>query len=278
MPDEIKNNKRKPRKRRKKRADGEIHRGIYILPNFFTTCNIFAGFFGIISAIGGKYETAAVAVGFSWVFDVIDGKVARITRSTSRFGVEYDSLADLVAFGVSPALLMYMWALQPYGRWGWGAAFIYIACAALRLARFNVQIEAVDKRYFMGLPSPGAAGVMAATVILMSAYEGPHIPNASIILLIMTGFLGFLMVSNIPYNSFKELPMLKSKPLPALFVLVVLLSVIAANPRIMVFSMLLAYGLSGPVAYLFRLGKRPRNMRDDQVPEPVDKELPSVSE
>src|SRR5512139_3217304 len=156
MSAEIK--KRRPRKRRWRRFKdrGEKpRRGTYIVPNLFTTANLFAGFFGIVSAIDGKFELAAMAILVSCVFDILDGKVARLTKATSRFGVEYDSLADLVAFGVGPGILIYLYGLKDFERLGWLAAFVFVACGALRLARFNVQVEVSSKKYFTGLPIPG---------------------------------------------------------------------------------------------------------------------------
>ena len=148
-----------------------MRRGTYIWPNLFTTANLFSGFFGIVNSINGDFELAAIAVLASCVFDILDGKVARLTGGTSRFGVEYDSLADLVAFGVGPGLLMYLMALKPYGRVGWLAAFVFMACGALRLARFNVQVETTSKKYFVGLPIPGGASMIAATVLFLSHWN-----------------------------------------------------------------------------------------------------------
>ncbi|QCQ21228.1 CDP-diacylglycerol--serine O-phosphatidyltransferase [Desulfoglaeba alkanexedens] len=249
MSDEMsKSRSSRKRRRSKRRADGEINRGTYILPNLFTTANLFSGFYGIVSTISGNYQAAAIAILVSCLFDILDGKVARYANATSRFGVEYDSLADLVAFGVGPALLLYLWALKPFGRVGWLAAFVFVACGALRLARFNVQVNSVSKKYFVGLPIPGAACMVATTVLFFCEWKGPHFSGSSAILLGVTYLLGFLMVSNIRYNSMKELEVVKGKPLPALFVVVVLLSVVAAKPRIMLFSLLVAYVISGPLS------------------------------
>lgn len=253
MSDEVKNRRpAKKRRRPNRRRDGDIHRGTYILPNLFTTANLFSGFFGVVSAINGKFQTAAIAILVSCLFDVLDGKVARITRATSRFGVEYDSLADLVAFGVGPGILIYLWALRPFGRLGWLAAFLFVACGALRLARFNVQVDSVSKKYFVGLPIPGAASMVATTVLFLHHLRGPQFDPSSVIFLVVTYLLGFLMVSNVPYNSFKELEVIKGKPLPTLFVVVVLLTIVAARPQIMLFSLLLAYVISGPLGLLAR--------------------------
>lgn len=255
---------KKPKRRRSgRKRGGEVHKGTYILPNLFTTGNLFAGFYGIICAINGNYHTAAVAILVSCLFDILDGKVARITRATSRFGVEYDSLADLVAFGVAPGLLIYLWALKPFGRLGWLAAFLFVACGALRLARFNVQVDSVSKKYFVGLPIPGAASMVATTVMFLQHLRGPAFDPSSVVFLLVTYLLGFLMVSSVPYNSFKELEVIKGKPLPTLFVVVVLFTIVAARPQIMLFSLLLAYVISGPLGLLSRWLKHQRGGAED---------------
>ncbi len=265
MSAEIK--KRRPRKRRWRRfreRDGKPYRGTYLVPNLFTTANLFAGFFGIISAINGKFEIAATAILFSCLFDILDGKVARLTKATSRFGVEYDSLADLVAFGLGPGLLVYLWALRPFGRVGWLAAFVFVACGALRLARFNVQVGTVNSKYFVGLPIPGAATMLATTVLFLDGWEisSPHLLGVP--LLVCTYLLGFLMVSTIPYNSFKDLEFVKSKPLPVLFLVIVLVTVVAMSPGPMMFTLLLTYVISGPLEYLL---KRYRTRKSGQETE-----------
>ncbi|HQN17953.1 MAG TPA: CDP-diacylglycerol--serine O-phosphatidyltransferase [Syntrophobacteraceae bacterium] len=265
MSTEIK--KRRPRKRRWRRfkdREGEALRGTYILPNLFTTANLFSGFFGIVSAINGKFEIAAIAILVSCLFDILDGKVARLTKATSRFGVEYDSLADLVAFGVGPGLLVYLWALRPFGRLGWLAAFLFVACGALRLARFNVQSGTVSSKYFVGLPIPGGATMIATTVLFLYGWEisSPHL--LGIPLLVFTYLLGFLMVSTIPYNSFKDLEYVKSKPLPVLFGVVVLVTVVAVSPGPMMFTILLTYVISGPLEYLV---KRYRGSLSTETPD-----------
>jgi CDP-diacylglycerol---serine O-phosphatidyltransferase len=265
MSAEIK--KRRPRKRRWRRfreRDGKPYRGTYIVPNLFTTANLFAGFFGIINAINGKFELAATAILFSCLFDILDGKVARLTKATSRFGVEYDSLADLVAFGLGPGLLVYLWALRPFGRLGWLAAFVFVACGALRLARFNVQVGTVNSKYFVGLPIPGAATMLATTVLFLDGWEilSPHLLGVP--LLVCTYLLGFLMVSTIPFNSFKDLEFVKSKPLPVLFLVIVLVTVVAMSPGPMMFTLLLTYVISGPLEYLL---KRYRTLKSGQETE-----------
>jgi len=270
MSAEIK--KRRPRKRRwrrfKERGD-KPRRGTYIVPNLFTTANLFAGFFGIVSAIDGKFEMAAMAILVSCVFDILDGKVARLTKATSRFGVEYDSLADLVAFGVGPGLLVYLWALRPFGRLGWLAAFVFVACGALRLARFNVQVGTISSKYFVGLPIPGGATMIAATVLFLDGWEisSPHLLGVP--LLVFTYLIGFLMVSTIPYYSFKDLEFVKSKPLPVLFLVIMLVTVVAVSPGPMLFTILLTYVGAGPLEYLLKRYRTLQSRKETEADEVV---------
>lgn len=257
--------KRKSRKSRKKK------RGIYLLPNLLTTGNLFCGFYGIVAAINHDFKTAAIAILFACLFDILDGKVARLTGTNSRFGVEYDSLADLVAFGVAPAVLVYLWALEPFGRLGWVAAFLFVACGALRLARFNVQADSVSKKHFVGLPIPGAA-LMVATTVLFFYRMGGSGPTKHFLLLAMTYLLGFLMVSSIPFNSFKEFDGFQRMPFRTLFIIVLLFSVIAAQPSIMLFTFGLVYVSSGPIGYLIRLL---RSRRESVAEEALSQEAPT---
>ena len=226
-----------------------------------------SGFFGIIKSIGGEFELAAIAVLASCVFDILDGKVARMTGSTSRFGVEYDSLADLVAFGVAPGLMIYLMALKPYGRVGWLAAFVFVACGALRLARFNVQVETTGKKFFVGLPIPGGATMIATTVLFLRYWpitvQGPLIGPA---LLVMTFLLGSFMISTMPYNSFKDMEFIKARPSSVVFGVIVLVSVIAVAPPVMLFLTLLLYTLSGPVRWT--AWKIMGNGKKESPPEP----------
>ncbi|MCU0588816.1 MAG: CDP-diacylglycerol--serine O-phosphatidyltransferase [Syntrophobacteraceae bacterium] len=262
MPPEVK--KRRFRKKRWRRLEeGEVHIGAYIVPNLFTTGNLMSGFFGIVSAINGNYQLAALAIFVSCVFDILDGQVARLTRATSRFGVEYDSLADLVAFGVAPSILMYLWALKPFGRMGWLAAFVFVACGALRLARFNVQVETSSKKYFVGLPIPGAANMIATTVFFIEGWRVDFTPYGAPSLLVVTYLLGFLMVSTVPFYSFKDFEMIKAKPIPVLCGVLVLMSVIAIEPQLMLFSMCLTYVLAGPVLFVVQ---RVRRKPAEQLP------------
>ena len=251
MPVEIK--KRRSRKKRWRRfREGGVPRGTYIVPNLFTTGNLFSGFFGIINAINGNFTMASVAVFVSCVFDILDGKIARLTRATSRFGVEYDSLADLVAFGVGPGLLIYLIALRSMGRLGWLAAFVFVACGALRLARFNVQVDTAGKKYFVGLPIPGAAAMLAATVLFIEDWTTLPLssPASMVVLLVLTFALGGLMISTTPFNSFKDFEVVKEKPSHVLFFVIVFLSVVAIKPGTMLFVLLTVYMMSGPVRWI----------------------------
>ena len=235
------------KKKKARRKSEGVKRGIYILPNLLTAGSLFFGFYAIIAAFNGKYLTAAIAILGSVLFDAIDGKVARLTRSTSRFGVEFDSLSDLVAFGVAPAILVFSWALRPYGRLGWLAAFLYVACGALRLARFNVQLDTVESRYFRGLPIPGAAGLIVATIFLFYRLDVQgEVTNLFILLMIY--LLAFLMVSNIRYPSFKDLKLLKRRPFGTLVAMILAIVVVVAEPAIMLFIFAAVYLLLGPLS------------------------------
>ncbi|MFQ5489006.1 MAG: CDP-diacylglycerol--serine O-phosphatidyltransferase, partial [Gammaproteobacteria bacterium] len=194
-------------------------RGIYLLPNLFTTAALFAGFYAIIAAIGGRYEAAGIAIFVAQFMDGIDGRVARLTNTQSDFGVEYDSLSDMIAFGLAPALVVYVWSLSSLGKLGWLAAFIYTAGAALRLARFNTQAGTADKAYFQGLPSPPAAALIAGLVWLCSDYGIPG-KDLAVFVLLVTAAAGVLMVSNIRYHSFKDINLKDRVPFVAILVLV----------------------------------------------------------
>lgn len=242
-----------------------IKKGIYILPNLITTGSLFAGFYSLISTLNGNYHAAALWIFASAVCDGLDGKVARLTGSTSRFGVEYDSLADLVAFGVTPALMVYAWALRPFGRLGWLAAFLFAACGALRLARFNVQVNTVESKRFVGLPIPAAASMVAATVLLFhhfdrlpqELFQAPFMfKRLAIIALIY--LLALLMVSNFRYYSFKDPALIRRQPFGFLLLAVILLIVVVAEPVVMVFGIMLCYVLSGPLTFLLTWPRRRR--------------------
>jgi len=234
-----------------------MRKGIYILPNLFTTGSLFAGFYGMIAGINGDYKTAAICILVSAVFDGLDGKVARATGTTSKFGVEYDSLADLVAFGVAPGLIMYFWALKPFGRLGWLAAFLFVVCGALRLARFNVQVETVESKRFVGLPIPAAASMVSATILFFHHMGWPS-SYKKLAIIVMIYLLAFLMVSNVKYYSFKDPEVIKKQPFGFLVLAVLLLIIIAAEPAIMIFALLCCYILSGPIGFIITWPRRRR--------------------
>ncbi|KAA3627781.1 MAG: CDP-diacylglycerol--serine O-phosphatidyltransferase [Proteobacteria bacterium] len=230
-------------------------RGIYLLPNLFTTAGLFAGFYAIVAAMKGHFEPAAIAIFVAMIMDGLDGRVARLTNTQSEFGVQYDSLADLVSFGLAPSLVVYQWALSGLGKPGWLAAFIYAACTALRLARFNTQVGIVDKRYFQGLASPAAAAVLAGLVWVGAEYEivGHDIGIGVLVLAIL---IGLLMVSNIRYHSFKELDLKGKVPFVAAVVIILVFAVIFMQPPEVLFSVALVYAISGPVLTLVQLRRR----------------------
>ena len=237
----------------KPRLPAEIRRrGIYLLPNLFTTAALFAGFYAIVQAMNQRFEQAAEAIFVAMVLDGLDGRVARLTRTQSAFGAEYDSLSDMVCFGAAPALVMYEWALKSLGRLGWIAAFVYCAGAALRLARFNTNICLVDKRFFQGLPSPAAAALCAGLVWVIDDFR---IERAEIIIGIAcatTLFAGITMVSNVPFYSFKDINFRRSVPFWALLLIVLALTVISTNPPMVLFLLFVAYGFSGYVFWVWR--------------------------
>jgi CDP-diacylglycerol--serine O-phosphatidyltransferase len=234
-----------------------MKRGIYILPNLVTAASLFAGFYSMVATLNGNYGSAAVWIFISAVCDGLDGKVARMTGTTSKFGVEFDSLADLVAFGVTPAFLMYAWALKPFGRLGWVAAFLFLVCGALRLARFNVQVDTVESKRFVGLPIPAAASMVASTVLLFSHFGWPS-SYKKFAIIAMIYLLAFLMVSSFRYYSFKDPALIKRQPFGFLLLAVVLLIVVAAEPVAMTFAIMLIYTLSGPVDFVFTWPRRRR--------------------
>lgn len=227
---------------------------IYLLPNLLTTANLFFGFFAVIQAIRGEFIYAAYCIVAAAVFDLLDGRAARLTRSTSKFGAEYDSLCDLVSFGVAPAITVYLWALQPFGRMGWLAGFLFMACGALRLARFNVQANVIEKAYFQGLPIPMAAGIVASSVLAFSdmGWEA----NGNPLLLAMTILLAFVMVSTFRYRSFKDLDLKSRVPFRYLIVGLSVMAVVAYRPEVNLFLLFLTYATLGAVFGVMRLGQR----------------------
>lgn len=234
-------------------------RSIYLLPNAFTTAALFCGFYAIIMAINLRFEHAAIAIFAAMVLDAVDGRVARLTNTQSEFGAQYDSLSDMVSFGMAPALVVYVWALRDLGQHGWGrlgwlAAFIYCACAALRLARFNTNIGVVDKRYFQGLPSPAAAALVAGFVWLMDDLGVPR-TELSWIACGITLYAGLTMVTNVPFYSFKDVNFRKSVPFIAIFVIVLIFVAISSDPPKVLFGIFVLYGLSGYGVYFWRRAK-----------------------
>jgi CDP-diacylglycerol--serine O-phosphatidyltransferase len=229
-------------------------RGIYLLPNAFTTAAIFCGFYAIVMAMNLKFDHASIAIFAAMVLDGIDGRVARLTNTQSEFGAQYDSLSDMVSFGVAPALVVYSWSLRGLGKLGWLAAFVYCAGAALRLARFNTNIEVVDKRYFQGLPSPAAAALVAGFIWLMDdlGFKGAELKWIS---WAMTLYAGLTMVSNVPFYSFKQVNFKKSVPFIAVFVIVLIFVAVSSAPPQVLFGFFVAYGLSGYGIFLWRLMK-----------------------
>lgn len=234
------------------------HKGVYLLPNLFTTAALFSGFYAIVSAMDGNFTHAAVAVFVAMVLDGLDGRVARLTNTQSAFGAEYDSLSDMVAFGVAPAVVVFSWALTDMGKAGWLFAFIYVAGAALRLARFNTHIGDDDGRYFTGLPSPSGAGLVAGMVWSLSDF-GVDASNISFLVGIMTALGGLLMVSNFRYYSFKDLDFKGRVPFFVILVVVLGFAVISSDPSRILWAMFVGYTLSGPVMSLWRW--RQRNKR-----------------
>lgn len=247
------------RSRRRVRLRDRLSIHIFILPNLLTTGNMFCGFFSIISAIKGDFLFAAYAIVAAAVFDMLDGRVARLTHSTSQFGAQYDSMSDLVSFGVAPGLLMFLWALQPFGRVGWLAGFLYMACAALRLARFNVQSQVLESKDFQGLPSPMSAGIIASSVL---AYRELSIEGSgNWYLLAITFLLGFVMVSTFRYRSFKELDLRKRMPFRYLVLGILIFLVVAWWPEVMLFVLFLSYAVLGAIFGVLNVGKGPRIRR-----------------
>lgn len=239
--------------------DEQHNKGIYLLPNLFTTAGLFAGFYAIVAAIRGDFSTAAIAIFIAMIMDGLDGRIARLTNTQSAFGAEYDSLADMVAFGLAPALVMFEWALSGMGKFGWMVAFIYAACGALRLARFNTQVGIADKRFFQGLPSPAAAACIAGWVWLGHNYE----LDTGVLTTVatpLTFITAILMVSTVRYHSFKELDLRGKVPFMVILGLVLLFALIAIDPPIVLFSAFMIYALSGPVLTLIQLRKH-RNER-----------------
>ena len=251
----------------KRNKKDRLRRGIYVLPNIFTSLNLFCGFYAVVAAIDGKFVAAAAVIIIAGVFDVLDGKIARATNTSSKFGVEYDSLADLVSFGIAPGLLMYLWALKPLGRIGWLAAFLFMACGALRLARFNTQVGRVSSDYFVGLPIPAAAAMNAAMVLLWER-AGFGIEANQLFILIMLYVLAFLMVSNIKYVSLKRAELFKRMNFNVLVAIILILIFIAAQPSIALFIVGFLYVVSGPIMLvLWFMGLKRKKTKPQEIDE-----------
>jgi CDP-diacylglycerol--serine O-phosphatidyltransferase len=271
-------NEREPWPARRRRASSSLRKGVYVLPSLITTFGLFSGFYSVIASVRGDFLVAAVAILIANVFDILDGRVARLTNTTSRFGIEYDSLADLIAFGVAPGILVYRWALQPWGSWGWLAASLYVTCGALRLARFNVQYDTAEKRHFLGLPIPAAAEVIASTVLLYYYLGGQGATHKRALLLLLTYGLAGLMVSNIKYFSFKETELYRRQPFWILVAVIIVLKLLIAEPQVMLFAGFSLYAASGPLRWAVKrvrveLRRRDRRLeaeppRQPEVPHP----------
>lgn len=229
-------------------------KGIYVLPNLFTLAALFGGFYAIVMAMNGNFELAAIGVFCAMVLDSLDGRVARMTNTQSAFGEQMDSLADMVSFGAAPALIAYEWALKGIGRWGWMAAFVYCACAALRLARFNVNTSVVDKRFFQGLPSPAAAALVMGFIWLMNelGYSGADVVWSCFVLCM---YAGLTMVTNVPFYSFKDVQMRRSVPFAVIVLLALVIAIINIHPPTVLFSLFVVYGASGYALYAWRRAK-----------------------
>ncbi len=224
--------------------------GVYLLPNLFTTAALFAGFYAVIAAMRGEFESAAIAIFAAGVFDGLDGRIARLTNTSSKFGAEYDSLADMVSFGVAPALVMFSWGLEELGKFGWSAAFIYVACAALRLARFNTTSDTADNSYFTGLASPAAAAIIASAVWVCYdlGWAGEALPGeVSVVAALLTGLVGLLMIANFPYNSFKGVDFRGRVPFVVMILVVLAFGLVTLDPPLVFLLAFLAYACSGPV-------------------------------
>ena len=260
-------------KRKKRFKKEKSRRGIYILPNIFTSLNIFCGFYAVIASIDGKFIAAAVAIIIGVMFDIMDGKIARATNTSSKFGIEYDSLADLISFGLAPGLMIYLWALKPLGRIGWLAAFLFMACGALRLARFNSQVGTISSDYFVGLPIPAGAG-MSATTVLFCHKVGIAGQVNPIFILVFLYMLSFLMVSTLKYNSFKKPELFRKMNFNVLVAVILIFIFIAAQPSIALFLLGIAYVISGPI-YAIRYHKQAKKEKaetrkiDDHSSSPI---------
>ena len=245
-------------------------RGIYLLPNLFTTAALFAGFYAIVEGMSGRFEAAAVAIFIAMVLDGADGRIARMTNTQSAFGAEYDSLSDVISFGLAPAIVLYTWSLSSMGKLGWLAAFFYAAAAALRLARFNTQVGTADKRYFQGLPCPMAAAVMAGLLWFATDYGLPG-EDLTWVCFIITIVTGVLMVSNVRFHSFKEVDLRGRVPFVALLVVLLIFMLVFSDPPLVLFALALFYAVSGPLLTLVHIRRRRAERKAQNVSEEATK-------
>ncbi len=245
------------------------HKGVYILPNLFTTASLFLGFLGMVYSIEGQFEYTAMCILGSCLFDGLDGKIARLTNTTSEFGVQFDSLADLVAFGAAPGLMMYQWQLSEFGTLGLMASFLLVACGALRLARFNVQSAVTSKKFFVGLPIPAQASTLACLVLFVPSlperFAADVLPTASLVLVYV---LSFLMVSTMRYASFKEYGCIKAHPFSSMVTAILLFVMVASRPKMLGFLFFLGYLISGPIYTMFILSPRGSKLLRESQKEP----------
>lgn len=245
-------------------------KGIYVLPNLFTLAGLFGGFFAVVMAMNQRFDMAAVGVFSAMVLDSLDGRIARMTNTQSAFGEQMDSLADMVSFGAAPALVAYEWGLRGLGRWGWIAAFVYCACAALRLARFNVNTGVVDKRYFQGLPSPAAAAVVCGFIWVMNE-AGVSGAQVAWPMFVLALFTGLTMVTNLPFYSFKDLQMKKSVPFIVIVLIALGIAIINIHPPTVLFALFVVYALSGYGVYVWRRFKgQPTSVISTSTQEPEE--------
>jgi CDP-diacylglycerol--serine O-phosphatidyltransferase len=257
-----------PQGARRKRS-----KGIYVLPNMITLAALFGGFYAIVMAMNGRFDLATVGIFAAMVLDSLDGRVARMTNTQSAFGEQMDSLSDMVSFGAAPALVAYVWSLNDLGRWGWIAAFVYCACAALRLARFNVNTSVVDKRFFQGLPSPAAAALVAGFIWLVTE-AGLSGQDWSWYIFGITLYAGLSMVTNVPFYSFKDLHLKKSVPFAVIVLIALVIAIINIDPPTVLFGVFVAYGLSGYGVYAWlRYKGRPTSVISTSTDEPDERGL-----
>lgn len=261
-------------KRAERVESGERARGVYLLPNLFTTAALFAGFYAVVASMDGNFEKAAFAIFIAMVLDGLDGRVARMTKTESQFGKEYDSLSDMVSFGIAPALVMYQWGIDElvslsglWGKAGWVVAFTYCVCAALRLARFNVHVGKLSKRYFEGLPSPAAAGVVAGFILFEGSFDID--PGISIVpALVITFLAGALMVSNIKFRSFKDINLNRKVPFHILLLIPLIFVAIGIDPHRTLFLLFFSFAASGPIGLVMRKFKGEKT--ESLIPDDVD--------